>query len=116
MSQYSFDKLLSGNICILRFTGYFDAAAGEELRQSVCDISSQSIRNLVLNLEKVSVINSPGITKILELTEDFVYERSGQVAMVGVSQLYQEVFQVVGLTSLATLCLDEKSALEKVSL
>ncbi|NLF97347.1 MAG: STAS domain-containing protein [Candidatus Riflebacteria bacterium] len=115
MSEYSFASQFSGNLVILRFEGYFNEQAGRTIRQSLCEGQAHDVRNLVLNLEKTSVINSPGITQILELVEDFICERKGQVALVGVSQLYQEVFQVVGLTGMATMCADEKSALENIA-
>ncbi|PKL49476.1 MAG: hypothetical protein CVV42_05685 [Candidatus Riflebacteria bacterium HGW-Riflebacteria-2] len=115
MSDYKFDQKLSGDVLILRFEGYFNEPAGRNVRQATRENACASVCKLVLNLEKASVINSPGITQILELVEDFTYERKGRVAFVGVSQLYQEVFQVVGLTGMATMCNDEKSALEQIS-
>jgi len=115
MSEYKFDKQISGDFFILRFEGYFNEQAGRAVRQTMRESLGESARNLVLNLEKASVINSPGITQILELVEDFTYERKGQVAFVGVSQLYQEVFQVVGLTSMASMCNDEKTAMAQIS-
>ncbi len=114
MSEYKFDKQVSGDFFVLKFVGYFNEQAGQAVKQAIND-SSESARNLVLNLEKVSVINSSGITQILELVEDFTYKRKGQVAMIGVSQLYQEVFQIVGLTSMVIMSTDEESAIQQIS-
>ena len=111
MSEFKFKREYAGDVLILRPEGYFNEQAGQVVRAFLKESPAEKTRMVVLNLEKVAVINSPGITQILELTEEILYERKGQLALVGVSQLYLEVFQVIGLTGMASIFPDEKSAI-----
>ncbi len=114
MSEFTFEKVVTNATLILRATGYFNEMAGQSLRAVARECRSEGIHKLILNLEKTSVINSPGITQILEMAEEILSEPRGKLGLVGVSQLYQEVFMVVGITSQATVFADEPSALEQL--
>ncbi|OGK05308.1 MAG: hypothetical protein A2W80_16715 [Candidatus Riflebacteria bacterium GWC2_50_8] len=111
MSEFKLEKEFAGDVLILRPEGYFNEQAGQTVRAFIKDSPVEKTRKVVLNLAKVAVINSPGITQILELTEDILYEIKGKIVLVGVSQLYLEVFQVIGLTGMTSIFVDEKSAI-----
>ncbi len=114
MIEFSFEKVFANDTLILRATGYFNESAGQSLRAIARKCQSDGIRKVILNLEKTSVINSPGITQILEMAEEILSEPGGKLGLVGVSQLYQEVFMVVGITSQSDVFADEPSALEQL--
>lgn len=113
MSEFKFEREFAGDVLVIRPEGYFNEQAGQTIRAFLKESISEGTKKVVLNLEKVAIINSPGITKILELTEEILYDLKGQIALVGVSQLYQEVFQVIGLTSMTSIFSDEKSAISQ---
>ena len=114
MNEFTFEKKISSDVVILRAVGYFNEAAGQTLREAVRERLSEGIHRVVLNLEKTSVINSPGITQILEMTEEILADPKGKFGLVGVSQLYQEVFMVIGITGQATIFADEQSAIDQL--
>ncbi len=114
MNEFTFEKIVVNDAMVLRAIGYFNEPAGQSLRAAVKESLANGIHRVILNLEKTSVINSPGITQILEMTEEVLADPKGRFGLVGVSQLYQEVFMVVGIIGQATIFADEKSALEQL--
>ncbi len=114
MNEFTFEKIVVSDALILRAAGYFNEPAGQTLRVAVKESLASGIRRIILNLEKTSVINSPGITQILEMTEEILADPKGRFGLVGVSQLYQEVFMVVGIIGQATVFADEKAAVEQL--
>ena len=96
---------------IARPVGYLDEVNGKALLAAFDEPFHKGIRKFVLNLSRTPVINSQGITQILELVEAVLYEHKGQLALVGLSELYVDVFEVVGILKLVQLFPDEESAL-----
>jgi len=113
MPNFSLEKIRSGDALFLRPQGYLDELAGQQLRDAALEAISQGVRLFILNFEKTTVIYSPGITQILELAEDVVYDHKSKLALVGVSSLYSEVFQVVGLTRMVEVFPSEEAALAR---
>jgi len=114
MSEFSCEKAIVGDTLILRGIGYLNEIAGQTLRAVVRECLSEGIRKVIVNLEKTTVINSPGITQILELGEEILSTPEGRLALVGVAPLYQEVFVVTGIADQATIFAEERAALEQL--
>ncbi|PKL43669.1 MAG: hypothetical protein CVV41_07810 [Candidatus Riflebacteria bacterium HGW-Riflebacteria-1] len=114
MSEFKLEKAFAGDVLILRPEGYFNEPAGQAVRAFIRASAAEKTKKVVLNLEKVAVINSQGITQMLELVEDVLYELKGKIVLVGVSQLYLEVFQVIGLTGMTSIFADEKTAIAQL--
>jgi anti-anti-sigma regulatory factor len=114
MSEFSYEKAIVGDTLILRGIGYLNEIAGQTLRAVVRECLSEGIRKVIVNLEKTTVINSPGITQILELGEEILSTPECRLALVGVAPLYQEVFVVTGIADQAAIFAEEKAALEQL--
>lgn len=71
-------------------------------------------RKLLIDLAAVTVINSPGITKLLEIAEELAGIRKAALGFIGVSDLYRDVFQVTGLSGLSTIFDSESQAAEEL--
>jgi anti-anti-sigma factor len=111
MNDFKFSREQTGDVLVLRPEGYFNEQSGLTLRNFIREQTPAATRKFVVNLRCTTVINSPGITQLLELAEEIVYDLKGRLVLVGVSELYQEVFQVIGLSAMVETCGDEKSAL-----
>lgn len=111
MAEFTCDTVLDGETCILRTHGYLNGEAGEAVR-AACELAAneRQARRFVVNLADSPVINSPGITALLELAEWLVYDRKSRLAFVGVKDLHKNVFKVVGLLKLSTIHEDEAAA------
>lgn len=113
MAGFSCGVTVAGDTCIVRPVGYLDDATGREMRAAFQEPLQRGVRRFVLNLQGTPVINSQGITQVLELVEELVYDQQGSLALVGVSELYLEVFRTVGILHLVKTFPDEASALQR---
>ncbi|MFZ5949528.1 MAG: STAS domain-containing protein [Candidatus Rifleibacteriota bacterium] len=114
MSNFDFTMANVERVLILRPSGYLNEEAFLKLRAVIDARLEEGWKDLVFNLEAVSVINSPGITQLLELTETVLYDYRGTIALVKVPALYVEVFQVIGLLRLTEVFSSEEDAVKRL--
>lgn len=103
-----------GGIFVARPAGYLDEAGGKALRAAFNEPLQKGCQKFLINLAGTPVINSQGITQILEICEAVIYEQKGSLGLVGLSELYTDVFEVVGILNLVTLFPDEAAALSQL--
>ncbi len=111
MTINKFISLKYGKVFIVRPTGYLNDATGDLLRNQLLAAVNDGFTIFLLDLTGVTVINSPGVTRLLEIAEDLTAIHHAVLSFTGVSDLYREVFQVTGLSALATIYSDEQEAL-----
>ncbi|HNV68657.1 MAG TPA: STAS domain-containing protein [Candidatus Ozemobacteraceae bacterium] len=112
MATFSSPAEMVGSVFVIRPTGYLDEAGGKTLRAAFQEPLQKGCQKFLLNLTGTPVINSQGITQILEICEAVLYEQKGTLGLVGLSELYTDVFEVVGILNLVTLFADEAEALK----
>lgn len=101
-----------GDCYIIRPSGYLDQVAGKAVRAFFEPPLGQGVRKFILNLEGSPVINSQGITQLLELVETLQYDFKATLALVGLSNLHLDVFHVIGILKLVQVFPDEGAALQ----
>jgi len=114
MTEHAFPSKISGNIFVVRPTGYLNGETCEKLRLFILEAVDRGSRKLLIDLAAVTVINSPGITKLLEVAEDLSATHKAALGFVGVSDLYRDVFQVTGLSGLSTIFDSETQAMKEL--
>jgi anti-anti-sigma factor len=111
MPEFKCETIVQGEACIVRTHGYLNDEAGRAVRTACEAVAPQGVKRFIISLADSPVINSPGITALLELAEWLVYEQKVRLIFVGLKDLHKNVFKVVGLLKLSTLHEDENSAL-----
>jgi len=109
MGEFICDTVIEGALLTLRPTGYIDDFAGNQLLSIVQRGFTQGVTKLLLNLSDSPVINSPGVSRLLEITEG-IEERRGKMAIVGLSTVSERFFQMAGILDEAETFSDEASA------
>ena len=77
-----------GDVAILWTDGYINNQGGEEIAKEAYSRLEQGARALVLNLEKTRIVNSIGISILIEVLEK-VMDRKGRI--MGLAQ-YAEIY------------------------
>jgi len=104
----------AGEIGIVEIKGYINNTGGEQVAQ-ICEVLiEEGIRRLVLNLGKSSLVNSVGVSFLIETIEK-VKELEGQVAFCCVSHTIAKTFQIMGLLQMASLYETEQEAVKVLS-
>lgn len=100
-----------GDIFIVRSQGYLDEKGGLTVRQTAEASFSRGLQKFILNFAGSPVINSVGLSQILELVENILDQQHGRVAYCGLNELTSGVFKMVGLLKLGTAHPNEDEAI-----
>lgn len=95
---------------VLDLSGEINAFAEERLSEAYSQVEERSPEIIVLNFTEVSYINSTGIALIVGLLAKARKNRQRMVVY-GLSDHYQEIFQITRLADFMDLYPDETSAL-----
>ncbi|MEM9292631.1 MAG: STAS domain-containing protein [Acidobacteriota bacterium] len=92
--------------------GYINNQGGEEIAQVAYElIDSQSYRVLLLNLAGTKIVNSIGISILIELIERML-EIDGRLAFCCLTPTIDKTFHIMGLAQYADIFTDEAAAIE----
>lgn len=98
-----------GGLAVLRTEGYINNVGGEQISAIANELMDEGIRNLVLNLEKSNVVNSIGISILIEVIERIV-ELEGKIAFCHLTNTIAKTFNIMGLTQYAEIYGSETEA------
>ena len=84
-----------GDVAILWTDGYINNQGGEEIAREAYAHLDQGVRALVLNLEKTRIVNSIGISILIEVLEK-VMDRKGVLAFCGLTPTIDKTFRIMG--------------------
>jgi anti-sigma B factor antagonist len=101
----------AGEIGIVEVRGYINNTGGEQVANACETLIAEGVRRFALNLGGSSLVNSVGISFLIEIIEK-VRELGGRVAFCQVSRTIAKTFQIMGLLQLASLHQTEQEAVQ----
>ena len=99
------------DILVLETEGYINNDAGEKIAAACNGCIEEGLRHFVLNLERSELVNSVGISYLIEVIERLV-ELDGQMAFCCVEPAVARTFRIMGLLNEAGLYETEEEALQ----
>lgn len=99
---------------VLHTEGYINNQGGEEIARIAGELLEQGHRRLLLNLEGTRIVNSIGISILIEILEKLL-ELEGVLAFCNLTPTIQKTFHIMGLTQFATIYDDEAGAVAELS-
>lgn len=103
-----------GRLAVLEVAGYINNEAGEAIAAEARRLIEGGHRILLLDLSATRIINSIGISLLLEVLEHLL-EVEGNLAFCGLSPSIAKTFQIMGLAQYARILPDRAAALEALS-
>jgi len=113
MSQIKIDEQIGGAVLYLK--GQF--IGGEEtdqLRDTLKGIAEQSSNRVIIDLEKVTYLNSTAIGVLISAHASFV-KRNGKVVLCNVSKSIENIFVITKLTLVFPICATVEEAKKQLS-
>lgn len=113
MSQIKIEEQIGG--AILHLKGQF--IGGEEtdkLRESLKAIAQSKNNNAILNLDKVTYLNSTALGVFISSHASFV-KNGGQIVLCNISKSLQNIFVITKLTLVFTICESVDEAIKIIS-
>lgn len=99
---------------VLYTEGYINNQGGEEIARIAGELLDQGHRRLLLNLQGTKIVNSIGISILIEILERLL-ELEGKLAFCNLTPVIQKTFHIMGLTQFATIYDDEGAAVSALS-
>ena len=107
----SFDERQIRDVTVLDLEGRLTFTAGTELSRRVMALASRHATKVILNLERVSYIDSAGLGAIVHAFTN-LRGANGGLKFVNPSPRTQHVLEITGITSLVETFTSEKLALD----
>jgi anti-anti-sigma factor len=102
-----------GRYAVLYTDGYINNIAGEKIGEAATKLLDQGVYRLVINMEKSTVINSIGISILIEIIEK-MQTLQGTLAFCRLTRTIAKTFTIMGLTEYAEIFETEAEAIQSL--
>ena len=102
-------------LAVVNTEGYINNQGGEEIAQAANLLMEEGYRTLLLNLAGSKIVNSIGISILIEVLERMI-ELQGRLAFCNLTPTIQKTFHIMGLTQYAQVYPDEATAVIQLKL
>ena len=100
---------------VLYTKGYINNVGGEEIVNRAYELMDDGVRTLLLNLRETKIVNSIGISILIEIIEKMI-DKGGRIAFCCLTPVIHKTFQIMGLANYASIYTDESAALSDMGL
>ncbi len=102
-----------GQVAVIYTEGYINNQGGEEIARVAYELIDQGHRHLLLNLAGTRIVNSIGISILIEIIER-ILEIEGRLAFCSLTPTIEKTFHIMGLAQYAGIFPDEPAALAEM--
>ena len=111
MSDFTIKVREEGDITILETSGYLNNFGGDRVA-SICKQSiSEGKRKLLINMDNTKMVNSIGVSILIELIED-LQGVNGKIAYYNVAPIVEKTFNIMGITNYSKIYTSEEDAIK----
>jgi len=96
-------------LAVIYTEGYINNQGGEEIARAAYELLDEGYRKLLLNLTGTKIINSIGISILIEIIEKML-EVEGRLAFCALTPTIEKTFHIMGLAQYASIFNDEPAA------
>ena len=114
MSDFNTEITIRDNIVVVKTHGYLDDAGGQVLRQKCVDLIDKGNIYFVFNLAGTPVINSTGLSMILDILVQIIDYSEGEAAICGLTSLTETALKMTGVLTLCESYPSEDEAIEEI--
>lgn len=97
-TEFNLSSELHNNTLVIKTDGYINSAGGEKIVQEFSKHSN--VNKLILNLENSKVVNSIGISHLIELIEK-LGQSEGKLVFTNLDPTIEKTFSIMGLFQFA---------------
>ena len=103
------------NGAVLYTKGYINNVGGEEIAVRAYELMDADVRTLLLNLRETKIVNSIGISILIEIIEKMI-DKGGTIAFCCLTPVIHKTFQIMGLANYARIFDNEEAAMKELAL
>ena len=114
MSDFQVTVKEVDGVVVIATDGYLNNIGGEKISE-VCDEYMDKGKNtFLINLEKSTVVNSIGVSILIEIIEK-LQEVDGKLAYCNLASIVEKTFNIMGLTKYSTIYKDEEAGVSDLT-
>jgi len=103
------------NGAVLYTKGYINNVGGEEIANRAYELMDDEVRSLLLNLRDTKIVNSIGISILIEIIEKMI-EKGGKIGFCSLTPVIHKTFHIMGLANYASIFDTEEAAVKELGL
>ena len=100
---------------VLYTKGYINNVGGEEIANRAYELMDDGVRSLLLNLRETKIVNSIGISILIEIIEKMI-ERGGKISFCCLTPVIHKTFHIMGLANYAAIFDTEEAAVQQLAI
>jgi anti-anti-sigma factor len=112
--SFSVETSRKGAIWIFSTRGYINNQGGEAIAREFDDVFQQGGRKILFNLAGSKIINSIGVSFLIEILEKLI-ESEGTMAFCNCVPIIEKTFRIMGITQYAKIYDTEEEAVGGMS-
>jgi anti-sigma B factor antagonist len=101
--------LLSDDVGVIAASGYINNEGGQAIADAANSLMGQGCNTLLIDLDGTRIINSIGVSILLEILEKLMDEK-GRLAFCNLTPTISKTFEIMGLMQYASVYSDRDSA------
>ena len=110
MSEFTLNKKTEGGIVIIETNGYLNNVGGEKISEECYKEIENGKKLFLLNLEKSKVVNSIGVSILIEIIEK-LEDIDGKLGYYNLAPIVEKTFNIMGLSKYSTIYNTEEEAI-----
>jgi len=110
MVDFSLSIREEGNVVIIETDGYLNNVGGEKVSEACYEKMESGKKHFLLNLEKSKVVNSIGVSILIEIIEK-LQDVDGKLGYYNLAPIVEKTFNIMGLTKYSTVYYTEAEGL-----
>jgi anti-anti-sigma factor len=114
MSEFELEVKRLDNCAVIRSNGYINNLGGEKIAIECRKLIQDEYRNIILNLERSPVVNSIGISILIEIIES-ILSKNGRLSFCHLTPTIAKTFRIMGLFQFSEFFSDESSAIKAIT-
>jgi len=99
-TEFNLKSELHDNILVLKTDGYINNTGGEKIVSEFLKYIDNGINKVVMNLENTKVVNSIGISYLIEIIEK-LNSNNGKMIFTNLDPAIEKTFKIMGLFQFA---------------
>ena len=102
-------ELLSEGVGLISAAGYINNEGGQAIADAATGLMDQGSNTLLIDLDGTRIINSIGVSILLEILEKLMDEK-GRLAFCNLTPTISKTFEIMGLVQYASVYTDQEAA------
>ena len=101
INEFNLKSELKNNCLVIDTFGYINNIGGQKIVDEFKQHSENGVKNIVLNLKETKIVNSIGISFIIEIIES-LNDAEGKLVFANLDPTIEKTFTIMGLFQYAT--------------